>query len=483
MHKKTAVRPGVLAAALGLLVTAGAAGEALAVEGARVALLPFRGVPAMDVEAQIVESIPPNYLLIPLKQVDYVVGRRKPPTTIEDYVNAAKRLKASALIEGWVANDGGWRLRLTVRRGSTGVGVGTVEFKAAGRKELALNVRKRGPAWVRNLLSRTNKPADAPPAPLVSMPDKAPAGPAPATGLVAARMAPQNDATAARGAAAEAPAARQQKEQEEEERPAARRASRGQEADAESEDEAPAPAERPSRRSAASAMWELSVGPRIMSRAFIFTDNVSGLPGYSLPAAPGIFGEAEFFPAARSRTGARNFGFTGQWETSVGAKTTGREGDRTHTTTATSYRIGPRYRIHSPSFAVTLGADYGKHTFELDVDDAVPPNVIYTLVRPSVAGRIEVSSGISLGLTVAWLKVMSVGGLGDDSRFPRITASGAEVGAFVGYEMSPDFELRLAADLRHYAHDMHARPGDPLVVGGAVDEHFGASALITYRMR
>jgi hypothetical protein len=469
MSTRAAVRPGVLTAAtVALLTTLGVRGEAHAAEGARVAMLPFRGVPAVEVEAQIVEAIPPDFLLIPIKQVDYVVGRRKPPTTIEDYVNAAKRLKATALVEGWVANDNGWRLRLTVRRGATGVGVGTVEFKAAGRKELALNVRRRGPAWVRKLLARTTVPA--PPAAVAA---------APATGgLVAARQveSQQEEAPAARGAAA-AP-----RQEEDDERPPLRR--RPGDAEPSSEETIAAEDDGPrKRRSDASAMWEVSVGPRLMARAFVFTDNVSGLPGYNLPAAPGIFGEAEFFPAARSRSQARNFGFSGQAETSVGAKTTGRDGDRSHTTKASSYRIGPRYRIPSPNFSVTLGLDYGEHSFELDIDDAVPPNVVYTLVRPSIAGRIGVASGISLGLTVAWLKVLSVGGMGDDERFPRITAAGAEVNAFVGYELNDDFELRLAADLRHYAHNMHARPGDPFVVGGAVDEHFGASVLVTYRLR
>jgi hypothetical protein len=471
MTTHAATRPGLLAAAALTLLTAalGVRGEAHAAEGARVALLPFRGVPAVEVEAQIVEGIPPDFLLIPIKQVDYVVGRRKPPTTIEDYVNAAKRLKATALVEGWVANDNGWRLRLTVRRGATGVGVGTVEFKAAGRKELALNVRRRGPQWVKKLLDRTTTPAPA----AVAM------APAPA-GLVAARQVESQgeDAPAARGAAV---AARQA---EDDEQPPLRRTRRAGESEPSSEETIAAEDEGPRRRrSDASPMWEVSVGPRLMARAFIFTDNVSGLPGYNLPAAPGIFGEAEFFPAARSRSGARNFGFSGQAETSVGAKTNGREGDRSHTTKASSYRIGPRYRIPSPNFSVTLGLDYGEHSFELDIDDAVPPNVVYTLVRPSVAGRIMVASGISLGLTVAWLKVLSVGGMGDDERFPRITAAGAEVGAFVGYELNSDFELRLAGDLRHYAHNMHARPGDPLVVGGALDEHFGANVLVTYRLK
>src|SRR5687767_9511277 len=84
--------------ALPLALTVGAAPAAA--QSGRVALLPFKGVAAVEIEAQIVEGIPPSYLLIPIKQVDYVVGRSgRPPRTIGDYVNVARRLKATALIE------------------------------------------------------------------------------------------------------------------------------------------------------------------------------------------------------------------------------------------------------------------------------------------------------------------------------------------------------------------------------------------------
>ena len=63
-----------------------------------------------------------------------------------------------------------------------------------------------------------------------------------------------------------------------------------------------------------------------MSRAFIYTDNVAGLPGYTLPAALGAFAEAEVYPGARTNSAVRNFGLAGVWEASMGAKTVGRDG-------------------------------------------------------------------------------------------------------------------------------------------------------------
>ena len=49
----------------------------------------------------------------------------------------------------------------------------------------------------------------------------------------------------------------------------------------------------------------------------------------------------------------------------------------------------------------------------------IPPNVVYDLFRPSVAGRMALGV-VSLGVTAAYLHVLSVGGLGDNDRFPRI---------------------------------------------------------------
>jgi hypothetical protein len=238
----------------------------------------------------------------------------------------------------------------------------------------------------------------------------------------------------------------------------------------------------PRRASVPEPLLELSVGPRVMSRAFIYTDNVAGLPGYTLPAALGAFAEAEIYPGARSTSAVRNFGLAGVYEASLGAKTVGRDGSGNNLTRGKSYRAGIRYRLKSGDSSLTMGGDYGEHSFDLQVDDVIAPNVVYELFRPSVAGRMSLGV-LSLGVTLAYLHVLSVGDLGDSDRFPRMTAKGAEVGLMVGYELDRDFELRLTADLRHYAHSMNVKQGDALIVGGAVDEHFGASLLINYRLR
>jgi hypothetical protein len=501
--------------ALGVLLGLGvvaAAGPALAQQ--QVALMPVKGPATAEVATTLVASLPAEYQLVPQKQTNFVVDRAsRPPALPQEFSLIARKLRAVALIDAFTTIESdGLKMRLNVRKGASGAVVGSVDFKGVNKAELVASIARRGPVWLKALVDRsvgvsappqnvaTNREAPAPERETESEPvarqERDSENPLDRAGRQREPMT--------RAALVERQRSGRRQGRDDDDRRQSRRDDEG-EPGAEGEDEENMDARAaPARRSGSLAnddadeeleergsrgdseappMWEMSVGPRMMARAFVFTDNVSGLPGFNLPAAPGIFGEAEFFPAARSRGATKNFGFSGMMETSVGAKTVGRDGNRSVATKAQSFRVGPRYRFMQPNFTVTLGADYGQHEFSLDVDDTVPPNVAYTLFRPSVAWRIFVSTGLSLGLSAAYLHILEVGGLGDKERFPNITARGAEVGAILGYEVGPDFELRLQADLRHYTHNYHVKPGDPFVVGGAVDEHFGAALLLTYRMR
>ena len=48
-----------------------------------------------------------------------------------------------------------------------------------------------------------------------------------------------------------------------------------------------------------------------------------------------------------------------------------------------------------------------------------------------------------------------------------------------------DLDVGIGADLRYYAHAMNAQTGDDpaRLVGGAIDVHFGAHMMLTYRLR
>jgi hypothetical protein len=400
----------------------------------RVAVLPFEGPSASDIQAVIGEALAAERTLVPADQVARAVrqvGRND--TSPEAFAAIARRLGVGAVLDGRVIKDDRWRLRLSVRSANAGALAGTVMWSGSRLRDLIANVQRSAPAWLRSTLDDSVEIAPAPRA--------APIATAPAT------PPPEVPATSDDPPSSEVA-------------------------------EKVRPGSGPSQ-----PIWEISIGPRVVSRTFTYTDNLAQLPGYTLAAAPALVVEAELFPSATSSSIARNFGFAGHFESSFGVKTEGRDGAASHSTTARAYWGGARYRLPINNFLLSGGVDYGEHRFEMDVSDAVAPNVRYAFLRPSLAGRAEAGGGLALCLTAAYLHILSVGGMDDPSRFPRITAKGAEIVGAVAYAVDKDFELRLTADLRHYAHTMHVRPGDPMIAGGALDEHFGAALLLTYRHR
>jgi hypothetical protein len=417
----------------------------------RVAVVPFEGMGAAQIQTVVGASLQGQYTVI----IGDVVARLYQSTRDRSpamYAALARRLKVSAIVEGRLAHDDRWRLRVAVHQG-TGQVAGTIAWSGGRIRELATNVARGIPYWLQSTLDGGSA-APPPPRP---RDDEAP---------VASR-----DEPAPRNSRAAEPEARSDADADADHKPARKSDS-----------------DEPSVAAAAPALvqpiWELSAGPRILARTFTYTDNLSGLPGYTLQGALAVAGDGELYPTAGSAgSNGRNFGFAGHFETSLNAKTTGRDGAQLSTKFLAWY-AGGRYRIPVGNFVATLGVDYGEHRFQIGDDDTLVPNVRYTFVRPSLRGRFDTSAGFSLLLTAAYLNILSVGSMNNPDKFPRVTAVGAEVEAAIAYALDRQFELQLVGDLRHYAHNMHVRPGDTTpIVGGALDEHFGAALLLSYRLR
>jgi hypothetical protein len=436
-----------LVAALSFTLLTTASWEALAI--GKVAVIPFTGVQvpvvqrALFVTQRIVTSaIPPAYTLASANDVNRILGGGQPAGNA-DYASLARRLGATALIDGNITIDRRrWRLRVTVRRATSGAPVGTVTWSGIGSKPLISNLNRNANQWIASLLQRTGGPTAEPP----------PAQPG-------------------------------------DERPMALRSGRGGGSGAGTDEESAslsASGEPGGPRGPNSpTMWSFSVGPRLISRAFLFTDNSAGLSDYSLPGAAALAGEAELYPFLRTSGPLRNLGAAGYYETSIGAKTQRGDGS-TVATTARGYRVGGRYRIPIESSAIILGTDYSQHYFNLRPDGAnpVPPNVTYTAVRPSIGGRVPMGSKMALSLSAAYLHILGVGELAASDRFPRVRSAGAEADAVLTYMLDDELDVGLGADLRYYAHAMNAQVGDnpQRLVGGALDVHFGAHMMLTYRL-
>jgi hypothetical protein len=390
----------------------------------------------------VTSSIPPAYQLVPPADLSRTMGGGRPAGPAQ-FTGLARRHEATALIEGemTVEQRRRWRLKVVVRRASTGMPVGTVTWSGLGSKPLISNLQRNANQWVASLLQRTGGPTAEPPG-------------GGGDGDRPVPMASGDD------------------EPSDSDRPRA------------ADDDASLSSGTGRGRGNLPSTWAFSIGPRLVSRAFVFTDNVAALPGYNLPGAPALAAEVEFYPAVRTDSIAKNFGFVGFYETSIGAKTQRNDGG-TGTTLARAYRVGARYRIPFESSAILLGTDYMQHYFNLEVDNDLPPNVNYSAVRPSLAGRVPMGRKLMLGLQAAYLHILSVGALSDEGRFPNLTTIGAEAGAMLSYRLDNELDVTAGVDMRYYAHSMNADQAAPAnrLVGGAIDVHFGATMMLTYRIR
>jgi hypothetical protein len=149
-------------------------------------------------------------------------------------------------------------------------------------------------------------------------------------------------------------------------------------------------------------------------------------------------------------------------------------------TNVNSYRVGVKYRLSWSSASIQPQLTYGAHSFQSS-GLAAAPDVRYQVLGIGADGRWAPTARIAFFGSAAYLHGLSVGELSDPSRFPRVTAGGGvfEVGAAA--PIAAGLEVRLAVGLRRFGLAMHARPGDQLVAGGAVDQSTWLGLGLAYR--
>jgi hypothetical protein len=425
-----------------LVLAALTAAPAAAADGSRILLLRLDGWAPEKLNSVVAKALPKGSTLVPAQDTARAAQMISDSSTKDDqaYADAARQVGAAVVIKGNVSKDDNkWRLVLVVRRGADGVTVGTGEWTGAKAKSLETTVARGAPTWLASTLSA-------------------------ARGETAPAASPTSEAAAASSVAEEGNTSSSR-----------RTPARPSVAEAAAEvAAAPEPGSLP--------IWELAVGAMVLGRTFSYMDNQAGLPGYTLAGGAGLTAEGTVFPLATMDTALSAVGISGALESSVAVKTVGRNGAASLDTSMRSYRVGLRYRAPVYRTLVTAGLDYAQDQSAIDVPDTTPPNVRYTFLRPSVNGRINTTPKLFLTMTLAYLHVLSLGGeLASEALFPRDQVRGVEADAGIGYAVDENFELKVLADLRHFAHTMHAKTGDPYLVGGAVDEHFGVALLVSYR--
>jgi hypothetical protein len=77
--------------------------------------------------------------------------------------------------------------------------------------------------------------------------------------------------------------------------------------------------------------------------------------------------------------------------------------------------------------------------------------------------------------------VLTGGEITSAEYFQRATVMAVDFSLGAAVAIAKGLEVRVSADRRRYFFAMNPMPGDPLIVGGAVDDNYGITAAIAFR--
>jgi hypothetical protein len=241
----------------------------------------------------------------------------------------------------------------------------------------------------------------------------------------------------------------------------------------------------------------LDVGARALHRNFDFNDPLSDFdktvpaPGsYSLPAGPVPFIAGGFYPLAFAGRGfLANIGIIGRYEKLISTTTVTKSiaadnsvTESKSTTSGQEWEAGLRVRFPLDTAELGLAGAYGLQSFHASsvavgpTNGAAVPNVDYTFYRLGADGAVRIDA-FTIGGHVGTRLVPKTGSLAK-LWFPTTKTTSIEAGLFVGYRLTPLFQVIAGVDFLRYGFDF-VNPGQrPVVAGGAVDQYIsGYGAL------
>ncbi len=364
-------------------------------------------------------------------------------TSAAGLVEAASRLRVSAYLTGMVSRRGsGWTARITVRSGADGAVVEEVELRGRNLRSLQGVLRRRG--WSR--LSSAVESTQAPERVAVVDPG--------------ADRSPEPDDTVVDGTGV---------------------------GDADE-----AATDGVLRDEALPNALDMAILAHPFSRRLVYNDDLYGLlREYSLGLGPAFRLAARWYPGAHFTAGwGAYLGVDILWERAFAIDSKRADGE-VFPTRSQAWYLGLRGRIPLGRHEVSVGLGYGRHTFV--IDSAGPsqpgrlnipqvPGVDYRSVATQVEMRLAPVAGLRITLSGAYLFLLDLGGIGSDRWFPRAKAGGIEAAVTLGWETSSGIELRLGWDVRRYFYRFEPEVGDPFIAGGAIDQYFGYSFGLAYRL-
>lgn len=366
----------------------------------------------------------------------------------EGLQRAAARAQVAAYITGTNNRRGGrWSTVITVRSGESGQEVEAVQFSGRNVRALDGQVRQRGWNRLSGVIART-----AAPDPSLAGDDE------------------------------------EEEEDEEEDE---------EDAEEEEEEEEEDEYEGPSTGGTYNAL-EMAILGHAFGRKLRYNDDLYGfLREYTLNFGPQIRFSARWYPGAHVTDGFGSYlGIDLMWERAFGIDSKRADGV-VFPTSSQAWLVGLRGRYPLERHEFSVGFGYGRHSFIIEnsgpstpdrLNIPVVPGVNYKHIKLDLDARIHIAGGLYTRIFAGYMIILDLGGIEDDVWFPLASGGGFEAGLNLDYEMDNGLTIRVGFDVRRYFMDMNVSPtdengqGDPWVVGGAVDQYFGYTLGLAYRL-
>ena len=241
----------------------------------------------------------------------------------------------------------------------------------------------------------------------------------------------------------------------------------------------------------------LGVGPSVSQRRLSWTtrSGFTQMPPAVVTSAAGARIDGEIYPFAfgGASGGAANLGFAASYDKSFGLKITIPGGSASAPIDQAHYSFGARYRFSvGDASSLALGLDYFGRSYVADrspLGGAVldTPDFKYSAVSPGLTGRTPLSPAVWLYGGLDGLLMLDAGPVVTKSNYGKGTVYGVEARAGLDLALSPQIDLRFAAEysqinLSFGAGGMMAtsRDNDATTqdVMGATDRSIGVAATL-----
>jgi len=220
---------------------------------------------------------------------------------------------------------------------------------------------------------------------------------------------------------------------------------------------------------------DAELGAQVVGRHLSYHEDLfARLSTYDLTAAPGLYGRAVIYPGALTASPiAGMFGLSLGGDVLLAPDSRAANGAAVPVR-AWGYTAGLRVRLPAGMPDVGLDVAYVAQRFTLGGTtptlDAGVPGVAAQSLRLGASGRFPVSDRVAVTGRAAWLAVLDAG-TAQGLYFPRQTSNGVEVAAGVAVVLWRGLEARAGVEYRRYFSSVNPEPGDPYIVGGALDQY------------